>query len=246
MISNRTVFTILVALCLFVLQGCGPAAIPTQPAQQQTSIAPSSPPAVGPTSALPTMTAVQATRTPEPTNTPFPPTWTETRVPPTTTPSPTRTEVPPTPMARAGEVMQDSSGRFVVVGEKGERLAVPAIAGLKQEKQAINEVNTVIYRAEEPSAYGLKEGQEAGFFLAYVTIDNSQSQTEKGEPKQIGAVSLHPDVVKKLLLEARKKQDFVFPLPFQVPLSSESAKSGIYLKPVLDKQFNMTSIYYIL
>jgi hypothetical protein len=141
-----------------------------------------------------------------------------------------------TPMP-ASAIEKQADGTFVVTTEKGEKLIVPQIAGLRQEMEEVNGVKTVIYKAQEVNPYGLTKDKEVGFFFPNVSLDNKD-----GKVVQTGAVSFHPEVVKKILQQEMLKRDFVFPLPFQIPISA--IKEGVYLKEVKDQMFDLGLILF--
>jgi len=175
---------------------------------------PTATPSPAPTAAMPTPTPLVEPTAPIPT------------LQPTSTTIPTP-EATPTPTQAALGIGRQVDGTYIVTTEKGEKLVVPAIPGLRQEVlQEIDGQKPVVYRAEKGNPYGLKEDVFAGLFYPKVYL-----VTEKVEDAVItGAVGLRADVIRIELQKAGSPaKNVLLPLPFD-PTSAKNPNAAIFLQ----------------
>jgi hypothetical protein len=163
---------------------------------------------------------------PTPTPTPHPPT--ETPLPPSRTPTvqPTNTEVPPSPIpptavpatptetAIPSQYEKLSTGEYVYTTEKGEKITIAKIAGLRQDLLVSSTGDLKVnYRAEKNNPYGLSEGDYGGEFCPGVFTGRPEKQT--------GGLVLNSKVSLKILKDQlakipNQRDRWLIPLPTDI------------------------------
>ena len=178
----------------FLASCAAPAPTPTPTPRPTAILAPTETPAIAETPRLPTPTT-------KPTEKP-------TQPPPTAVPAtPTETAIP-------SQYEKLPTGEYVYTTEKGEKITIAKIAGLRQDLLVSSTGDLKVnYRAEKNNPYGLSEGDYGGEFCPGVFTGRPEKQT--------GGLTLNAKVSLKILQDQlakipNQKDKWLIPLPVDI------------------------------